>query len=114
MVIVYKKWKKWNSIDKKQNGLEQSKNYKSSTLPQHIHYKYLLKIAPLKLSFRPIRLSKKEVPFSMAIRNVELMRECFVKVDKDTVADRQKRVNIERGGHEIKFHGLATARATTA
>ena len=37
MVIFYKKWKKYNeiSIDKKQNGLKYSKNYKSSTLPRH-------------------------------------------------------------------------------
>ena len=34
---------KWNSIDKKQNGLKQSKNDKSSTLPRSA-YLYLAKI----------------------------------------------------------------------
>ena len=36
MVILYKKWKKYNEIQltKKQNGLKYSKNYKSSTLPR--------------------------------------------------------------------------------
>ena len=37
MVIFYKKWKKYNSIDKKQNGRKYSKNDKSSTLPAKLN-----------------------------------------------------------------------------
>ena len=39
MVTFYKKWKKYNEIQftKKQNGLEQSNNKKSSTLPVRLH-----------------------------------------------------------------------------
>ena len=41
MVIFYKKLKVlWNSIDKEQNGLEQSKNDKSATLPWYQRAKF--------------------------------------------------------------------------
>ena len=33
MVIFYNRWEQYNEIQLKQNGREQSKNYKSSTLP---------------------------------------------------------------------------------
>ena len=37
MVIVYKKWKKYNEIQlTKKNGLKYSKNDKSSTLPRRV------------------------------------------------------------------------------
>ena len=40
MAVFYKKLKKvqWNSIIKKQNGLEQTKFFKSSTLPRLYRY----------------------------------------------------------------------------
>ena len=88
----------WNSIDKKQNGLKYSKNDKSSTLPR----------------------GKKQVPFSMAIGNEELMHECFPKhlcmgttrmtSDKETVEECKKSdVSMERSKAGTKEKEVPTA-----
>ena len=51
MVIFYKKWKKYNDIQfTKKNGLGQSKNKKSSTLPAKQQGHYITKLT-LQLEF---------------------------------------------------------------
>ena len=93
----------WNSINKKQNGLEQFKNEKSSTLPrwswetyeqphpliivslvQFSWYRVTSALASVAISHRILFCAlvvalaeKKEASSSMTIGNEELMQECF-------------------------------------
>ena len=48
LFVFYKRWKKvqWNSINDKQNGLQQSKNEKSSTHLAYGHLKYVREQMP--------------------------------------------------------------------
>ena len=68
----------WNSIDKKHNGLKYSKNDKSSTLPR---LRTVCKESiPLTDHITVFEERRDQVPFSMAIKNMELMHECSSEV----------------------------------
>ena len=73
MVIVHKKWKKYNEIHLRKNKMDLN-NRQMTNHPPSPALRFQLFIGFMK--------QKKKVQFSMAIVNGELMQECFRKYSR--------------------------------